>query len=149
MLAWTCSWTNSWIVGVCDTMMLMLCHGNIITHGNSTFWISRIHRFTPLCRAFRNVASSTFSPKSDTSGLRPSSAAFLMTVATAGWMVSVISGMSMFCCRWSSPISSSAIFFSTDGAILSPSLQQQEADGLNYCHVEFMSTILKINLYFL
>ena len=33
-----------------------------------------------------------------------------------------VPGMSMFCCRWSSPISSSAIFFSMLVAILSPSL---------------------------
>ena len=37
----------------------------------------------------------------------------------------LISGISMFCCRCRSPISSSAIFFSTEGALLSPSLKRQ------------------------
>ena len=87
-----------------------------------TFWISRIHRLTSLCNAFRNVGSFTRSPKSATFGFVPSSVHFLMTADTTGWTVSVISGMSMFCCRWSRPISSSSSFFSTDGAILSPSL---------------------------
>lgn len=88
-----------------------------------TFWISLIHRLTPFCSWLRNDESSTFSPKSATLGLRPSSAHRLMTVATVWCTGREISGMSMFCCRCSNPISSSAIFFSTEGAILSPSLQ--------------------------
>ena len=56
-----------------------------------------------------------------TVGLMLLSAAFLMIFATSGWTIRVISGMSIFCWRCNNPISSSAIFFSMEAAILSPS----------------------------
>lgn len=57
--------------------------------------------------------------------------AVLMTSATAGWTARLISGMSMFCCRCSRPISNSVIFFSMEEAILSPS-RSALPDSLTY-----------------
>ena len=86
-----------------------------------TFWISLTHLDTRFCRALRKVESSMRSPSSGTLGFLPAASAALITCCTLGCTVSEISGMSMFCWRCSSPISSSAIFFSIEVAILSPS----------------------------
>lgn len=88
-----------------------------------TFCISLIQRLTSFCRAFKKVESPREPLSSSVLGLRLASFAFFTTLWMVGWMGREISGMSMFCWRWSRPTSSSLIFFWTEGTSLSPVLR--------------------------
>ena len=153
-----------------------------------TFWTSLIHRFTPACRAFNRVESST--SKSCALGFPPSLSAFLiawvqqlvnswlnkldvtgqlkyttncaiiiyldelsnelmikraiegkLTANIWGCMTRLISGISMFCCKWTSPVSNSAKFFLIAGTILSPSSDFPETKKLYLAEIIFTSKV--------
>lgn len=101
-----------------------------------TAWMDLIHVLTCACSALRNVLSlSVLTGTLDMFGRVFATWACSTARWMTGWMMSCVSGISTFCCRWRRESSSSANFFFVMGIPMEGELCKVDRSSVMYNHV--------------